>query len=64
MTINKSQNQSLRYVNVDIRIREYFIHDQLYVVLFKITKKKYNLHIISFDEFDDLRISRRIRNIQ
>ena len=27
ITINKSQKQSLRYVDVDIRIRKYFIHD-------------------------------------
>ena len=63
MTINKSQKQSLRYVNVDIRIRKCFIHDQLYVVLFKIIKKC-NFHMINFDELDDLRVSRKIRNIQ
>ena len=63
MTINKSQKQSLRYVDVDIRIRECFIYNQLYVVLFKIIKKC-NFHMINSNELDDLRISRRIRNIQ
>ena len=53
MIINKSQNQLLRYVDVDIRIREYFIHNQLYVVLFKIIKEC-NFHIINSDELDDL----------
>ena len=63
MIINKSQNQLLRYVDVNVRTRECFIHDQLYVVLFKIIKKC-NLYIINFNELDNLRVSRKIRNIQ
>ena len=46
--INKFQNQSLRYINIDIQIRECFSHDQLYVIIFKITKK-YNFYAITFE---------------
>ena len=63
MIINKSQKQLLRYIDVDIKTRNYFIYNELYIALFKIIKKC-NLYIINFDEFDNLRISRRIRNIQ
>ena len=49
MTINKSQRQFLKHVDVDIRTREIFTHDQLYVTVSRMTKKK-NLRIIVFDE--------------
>ena len=45
MTINKSQKQFLKYVDVNIQIRNCFTHDQLYVAFFKVTKK-WNFHII------------------
>ena len=40
--VNKFQNQSMRIVKIDIRTRECFTHDQLYVVFFKI------INIINF----------------
>ena len=43
--INKSQRQSLRYVDIDIQTRECFTHDQLYVTIFKVIKKR-NLYMI------------------
>ena len=46
--INKFQNQSLRYVNIDIQTRECFSHDQLYVAIFKMTKKC-NFHAITLE---------------
>ena len=46
--INKSQNQSLRYVSVDIQMRNYFIYNQFYVIVFKITNK-HNFYIIIFE---------------
>ena len=45
--INKSQNQLFRYVDINIQTRECFNHDQLYVIIFKITKKC-NFHAITF----------------
>ena len=61
MTINKSQKQFLKHVDVDIRIREIFTHDQLYVTISRVTKKK-NLRIIVFDEL--ITSTRWIRNVQ
>ena len=61
ITINKSQDQSLRVVEIDIRTRECFTHDQLYVALSKVTNKA-NLHMITSDHND--RIPRRLKNIQ
>ena len=34
MTVNKAQNQSLRHVRIDLSSSA-FIHDQLYVALFR-----------------------------
>ena len=48
MIVNKFQNQSLRYVNIDIKMRYYFNHDQFYVIVFKITNK-HNFHIVIFE---------------
>ena len=48
MIVNKSQNQSLRYVNIDIKMRNCFIHDQFYVIVSKITNK-HNFHIVIFE---------------
>ena len=45
MIINKSQNQSLQYVDVDIQMRDCFNHEQFYVIVFKITKMQ-NFHFI------------------
>ena len=59
--INKSQNQSFRHIDIDIQIRECFSHDQLYVVIFKITKKC-NFHAITF-EHDFVEQVKWIRNI-
>ena len=62
MIINKSQKQSLRYVDIDIQTRECFTHDQSYVAIFKIIKKC-NLYMIisKTKSFDALKL---IRNIQ
>ncbi len=46
MTINKSQGQSLKYMDLDLQIRSYFSHGQLYVALSQVTHNS-NLHIIS-----------------
>ena len=62
ITINKSQKQSLRHVDIDIQIRECFIHEQLYVTIFKITKMNNLYMIISKSDFVDM--FRLIRNIQ
>ena len=62
MTINKSQGQSLRYVGIDIQTRECFTHGQLYVAVFKVTKKC-NLYMIT-SETGPLDALRLIRNIQ
>ena len=59
--INKFQNQSFRYVDIDIQTRECFNHDQLYVIIFKITKKC-NFHAITF-EHDFVEQIKWIRNI-
>ena len=61
ITVNKSQNQSLRVVEIDIRTRECFTHDQLYVALFRVINNV-NLHIITSNHVD--RITRRLKNIQ
>ena len=61
MTINKSQRQSLKHVDFDIRTREIFTHDQLYVTMSRVTKKR-NLRIIVFDESTSS--TRWIRNVQ
>ena len=62
MTINKSQNQSFRYIDIDIQTRECFSHKHLYVVVSRITKKC-NLYIIIL-EANSIDVSRLIRNIQ
>ena len=46
--VNKFQNQSLRYVSIDIKMQCCFIHDQFYVIVFKITNK-HNFHIVIFE---------------
>jgi len=43
--INKFQNQSFRYIDINIQIRNCFNYNQFYVVASRITKKK-NLYII------------------
>ena len=60
--INKSQSQSLRYVDIDIQTRECFTYEQFYVIVFKITKIN-NFYII-ISESDFVNIFRLIRNIQ
>ena len=60
--INKSQNQSLRYVDIDIQIRECFTHEQFYVIVFRITKMN-NLYII-ISKNDFVNMFKLIRNIQ
>ena len=62
MIINKSQKQSLRYVDIDIQTRECFTHDQLYVVIFKIIKKCNFYMIIS--KIESFVAFKLIRNIQ
>ena len=59
--INKFQSQSLRHVDINIQTRECFSHDQLYVVIFKMTKKC-NFHAITF-EHDFVEQIKWIRNI-
>ena len=59
--INKFQNQSFRHVDIDIQTRECFSHDQLYVTIFRITKKC-NFHAITL-EHDFVERIRWIRNI-
>ena len=49
ITINKSQRKSLKHVDVDIRIREIFTHDQLYITVSRVTKKR---NIISCQDND------------
>ena len=61
MIINKFQNQSFRHVDIDIQTRECFSHDQLYVTIFRITKKC-NFHAITL-EHDFVERIRWIRNI-
>ena len=48
MIINKFQSQSFRHVDIDIQTRECFSYDQLYVIIFKMTKKC-NFHAITFE---------------
>ena len=62
ITINKSQNQSLRYVDIDIQIRECFTHEQFYVIVFRITKMNNFYIIISKSDF--VNMLKLIRNIQ
>ena len=62
MIINKSQKQSLRYVDIDIQTRECFTHDQLYVTIFKIIKKC-NLYMI-ISKIESFVAFKLIRNIQ
>lgn len=50
MIINKSQGQSLCYININIHIRSYFSYGQFYITVFGIMKKKNLYIIISKDE--------------
>ena len=61
MTVNKSQDQSLRVVDIDIRSKKCFTHDQLYVALSKVTNMT-NLFIITSNHDD--RLPRQLKNIQ
>ena len=61
MTINKSQRQSLKHVDVNIRTREIFTHDQLYMTMSRVTKKK-NLRIIIL--YESITSTRWIHNVQ
>ena len=59
--VNKSQNQSMRVVKIDIRTRKCFTHDQLYVVFFKIINM-INFYIVTSNyENKHLRL---LKNIQ
>lgn len=46
ITINKSQGQSIKFVNINLQSRPIFSYSQLYIVLSKMTTKA-NLHMIS-----------------
>ena len=59
--INKFQNQLLCYVNINIKIRECFSYNQLYVAIFKITKKC-NLYIITLKN-NFVNEIKKIRNV-
>ena len=61
MIVNKFQNQSLRIVDIDIRSKKCFTHDQLYVVFFKIINM-INFFIITSNHDD--KFSRQLKNIQ
>ena len=60
--INKSQRQFLRYVDINIQTRECFTHDQLYVIIFKVTKKC-NLYMI-ISKIESFIAFKLIQNIQ
>ena len=56
MIVNKSQNQFLNIVDVDLRFSIFF-HDQLYVALFRVTNVN-DLHVLLFENAHD-----KIKNI-
>ena len=62
MTINKSQKQFLRYVDIDVQTRECFTHEQFYIIDIKVTKKC-NFYIITL-ESKFINTFKMIRNIQ
>lgn len=61
MTINKSQGQSLKYVDLDLQIRSCFSYGQLYVAFSRVTHNS-NLYIIgpNITEFNE---NHRIINV-
>ena len=51
MIVNKSQNQSLNVVDIDLRLSAFF-HDQLYVALFRVTNVD-DLHVLLSENAHD-----------
>ena len=51
MIVNKSQNQFLNIINVDLRFSIFF-YDQLYVALFCVTNVD-DLHVLLFENAND-----------
>lgn len=46
MTIKKSLDQSLKYIDLDLQTYSYFSHGYLYIAFFQVTHNS-NLHIIN-----------------